>query len=68
MYNPYLHSPEQMLEPVREQKSPLEGIIRKLRQLDTDDLLVLLLIYLLIQDGRKDDLWPLLGALIYCIL
>lgn len=68
MYNPYLNTTKQMLEPVRERKGLMEGLVTKLRRLDEDDLLLMLIVYLVVRNGDRDDVWPLLAALVYCIL
>lgn len=68
MFNPYISEPAQALEPISKRQEPLGGFLNQIRQLDGDDLLVMLILYLLLRDGKQDELWPLLGALMYCIL
>lgn len=68
MYNPYLNTTKQMLEPVNGTRDITGGILRKLHQLDSDDILIMLIVYLVMRDGKKDDIWPLLAALMYCFL
>lgn len=68
MFNPYLNRPEQMLEPIRKRQAPLDGIVKKLKTLDRDDLLVLAILYLAMGEGKQEELWPLLAVLLYCIL
>lgn len=68
MFNPYVSSPEQSL---RQKKSSglLGGLLGKLKHLDSDDLLILLLIFLLSKkDGEEGDLWPLAAVVIYFLL
>lgn len=70
MYNPYFHEPSQMLrqKDTGTMNQPLDGLLKRIGHLDSDDLLVLLLIFILFRDGKKDGIWPLLAALVYCIL
>lgn len=70
MYNPFFQEPAQMLEKkeVSVGQNPMDGFVNRLRELDRDDLLILLLIFLLFRDGNQDNLWPLLAALVYCML
>lgn len=68
MFNPYLNRPTQMLEPVTGKQDLLGGIMKRFRELDSDDLLLMLIVYLVMKDGKRDDVWPLLAALLYCIL
>ena len=70
MYNPYFHEPIKMLERKTDSgfSAPLRSLINRIQQLDSDDLLLLLLIFLLFRDGERDHLWPLLAALVYCML
>ena len=68
MFNPYVSSPAQRL---LKKKSGgfLGGLLSKLGRLDSDDLLILLLIYLLSKkDGEEGDLWPLAAVAIYLML
>ncbi len=71
LYNPYLGPVGEMLEPVRGnsgRSDPLGGILKGLSRLDGDDILLMMIIYLVLRDGEKENLWPLLGALLYCML
>lgn len=68
MYNPYLNRPEQMLESIHQGSPPLGGLLQKLNRLDQDDLLMLLILYLVMGEGKQGDVWPLLAVLLYCIL
>ena len=69
MFNPYVSTPEQSLRPVREpSKGPLDGILGRLGRLETDDLLILALVYLLAREDEQDRIWPLVAALIYLML
>jgi hypothetical protein len=70
MFNPYLSAPSQALAripPRKEKDGPLR-LLERLKKLDSDDLLLMLIIYLLMKEPDKDELWPLLAALVYCIL
>lgn len=71
MYNPYLHEPSQALEQNRHKdtgKNLLSGFSERFGGLDSDDILILLIICLLISGGKQEKLWPLVAVLIYCIL
>lgn len=68
MFNPYVASPAESL---RKSKGGglLGGLLGKLKRLDSDDLLILLLIFLLSKkDGEEGDLWPLAAVAIYLML
>lgn len=68
MFNPYVSAPEQSLRPAKG-GGLLSGILSKLKKLDHDDLLILVLIYLLSKrDGEEGDLWPLAAVAIYLML
>ena len=70
MYNPFLNSTAEMLEPVYRRKKDgfMERIFGRISSLDGDDLLIMLIIYLIMKDNEKEDIWPLLAALLYCVL
>ena len=70
MFNPYFHRPQQMLERKRDDPSRqhLEGLLRRVGHLDGDDLLLLMLIFLIFKDGEKDNVWSLLAVLVYCMI
>ena len=70
MFNPYFHDPSRMLQQSSSSGSqnPLEGILNRIRRMDSDDLLLLLLIVILVKDGCREDVWPLVAALIYCVI
>jgi hypothetical protein len=70
MFNPYLATPRQALEqiPPRKAAEGHQRLLERLRKLDSDDLLLMLMIYFLMKEPNKDELWPLLAALLYCIL
>lgn len=36
--------------------------------MDSDDLLILLLVYLLVKEGEQDGIWPLVAAMLYLML
>ncbi len=61
MYNPYLpqdFAPEREEAPPPQEKSPLGGLLKglKLEELDTGDVLVLLILLFLFLDDREDNL------------
>lgn len=71
MFNPYISSAGQSLRLITGKGSTgsgLDGILRKLGNLDSDDLLILLLIYLLAKEGEQDGVWALVAAMLYLIL
>ena len=70
MFNPFFHEPIQMLEKQTgsPQFNPANMIMQRISQLDGDDLLILLLIFLIFKDGKKDNVWPIIAALVYCML
>ena len=69
MFNPYLSSHESALHPVPGRNAgPLQGLARRLGNLDSDDLLLLLLIYLLARKEDADGIWPLVAVALYLML
>lgn len=70
MYNPYLSSIGAFLRPVTRQRSGslFGGILNRLRHLDEDDLLLILILFFLMKNGDKEGQWPLLAAIVYCML
>lgn len=70
VFNPYLMSLGSVLQPVSASgsKDPMGAIFSRLRKLDSDDLILLLIIFLLVKDGDRDNLWPMVAALLYLIL
>ena len=69
MFNPYVGEPAQCIHPVKwEKRSGLDGILERLGRLDSDDLLILLLVYLLAKEGDQDGIWPLVAAMLYLML
>ena len=71
MFNPYFQDPVQMLSEQKDHRAgenPMEGILKRIKGLDSDDLLLLLLIVILIRDGCREEVWPLLTALVYCMI
>lgn len=72
MFNPYVSQPAEALRPVQHRGTPsgglLDGLLGRLSRLDSDDLLILLLVYLLCRDGEEDGIWPLVAALLYLLL
>ena len=70
MFNPYFHESGGILEcsSGRKNENPVDMILQKFKRLDNDDLLILMLIFLLFRDGKRESIWPLLAALVYCML
>lgn len=69
MFNPYVGDPARCIRPVRGEKGGgLEGILGRLGRMDSDDLLILLLVYLLVKEGEQDGIWPLVAAMLYLML
>lgn len=77
MFNPYAGQPEEVLRPVPQSAGPerppekpkvMEGLLERLGRLDRDDLLLLVLVFLLAKDGEGDVLWPLAAAALYLML
>lgn len=70
MFNPYVMDVSGALEPApaRHGKDPLRGMMDRLGRMDSDDLLLMLIIYLLVKDGNSDSIWPMIAALIYLML
>lgn len=68
MFNPYLSSPHAMLEPMPAPPGREDGLLERLSNLDNDDLLLLLIIFLLMKDGKQGSIWPMAAALIYLML
>lgn len=66
MFNPYFEPTppeEQAAIPVAS-----GGILDKLKALDKDDLLMLALIFALVRSSSKEDIWPLVAVMLYCML
>lgn len=73
MFNPYVGGVSQSLRPVEgrgPEKGGLGGILSRLGNLDSGDLLLLLLIYLLVreQEDGHEKIWPLVAAALYLML
>lgn len=70
MFNPYVMGIQTALRPARQQKrdAGLETLLSRLGQLDNDDLIILLLVFLLARQGDPEGFWPLAAALLYLIL
>lgn len=74
MFNPYVGSAAQSIRPAAGKQASgglgagLGSILSKLGNIDTDDLLMLLLVYLLVKEGEADGVWPLVAAMLYLIL
>lgn len=68
MYNPYYLSPQEALRKPKYQGSTVGSFpILGQRNLDGDSLLMLVLVFLLLQEGGGEH-WPLILALLYCIV
>ena len=70
MFNPYVSEIQGALRPVRRKKTDLGlgNLMERLSHLDNDDLIILLLVFLLARQGDQDSFWPLAAALLYLIL
>ena len=70
MFNPYVSEVQRALRPARQQKQDLGlgKLMERLGHLDNDDLIILLLVFLLARQGDRDSFWPLAAALLYLIL
>ncbi|MDD6024573.1 MAG: hypothetical protein PUC06_10125 [Oscillospiraceae bacterium] len=73
MYNPYLSPIETAVRPLpqreRKQSHSLQNrIAGRLRSLDNDDLLIMLILYLLLRRSCQDRTIPILAVLLYCML
>lgn len=69
MFNPYVSSAAKSIHPVKgERAGGLEGILGRLGRLESDDLLLLLLVFLLVKEGDQDGLWPLVAVMLYLML
>lgn len=70
MFNPYLSSLTSALQqvPIQRDKDLLGGLLSRLRSLDSDDLILLLILYLLVKDGKDGSLWPMAAVVLYLIL
>ncbi len=68
MFNPYVSAPGSALRPVSGSgPGPGSAILGRLNRLDSDDLLILLLIYLVL---RQEDqgIWPFVAMGLYLML
>lgn len=70
MFNPYVTGIQAALRPVHRQPADLglETLLRRVGQLDSDDLIILLLVFLLARQGDPEGFWPLAAALLYLLL
>lgn len=70
MFNPYVTGIQAALRPAGQQKQELglNTLLGRLGQLDNDDLIILLLVFLLARQGDTEGFWPLAAALLYLIL
>ena len=68
MFNPYVSRPEDALRPVRRPPPGPEGLLDRLGRLERDDLLILVLIYLLAKEGEPERIWPLVAVMLYLLL
>lgn len=67
MFNPYFEPIPQEEEAVP--APPISGgIMDHLKSLDKDDLLMLALIFVLVKRNSKEDIWPLVAVMLYCLL
>lgn len=62
MFNPYFE------RPAPQTQSDKTGLPEKLSKLDSDDLLILALVFILAKKNSNDDIWPLIAVALYCFL
>lgn len=67
MFNPYFEPEPRETQPPQKVASS-SGILDKLKHLDKDDLLMLALIFILTKGSSKEDIWPLVAVMLYCML
>ena len=69
IYNPYFSSTEEALRPISPQNSGiLDGILDRLKSLEGEDILLILLLVVLLKNDQDRQLLPLIGALVYLLL
>lgn len=69
MFNPYFSQVQDaLLVPKNEGPGSIHQLFAGIGSLDGDKLLLLLLIFVLLQEGRQEERWPLVAALIYCMM
>ena len=70
MYNPWICGVGGCLSPVtgKKQGNMFDGVLKRLRRLDEDDILLLVILFFLMKNGEQERQWPLLAAMIYCML
>ena len=73
MYNPFLSPIETAVQPIPHKggkpSQPLQNrIAGRLRNLDNDDLIIMLILYLLLRRSHQDRTIPILAVLLYCML
>ena len=69
IYNPYFSAPGEVLQPVAPQTpGPLDGLLGRLKRLEGEDILLILLLVLLLKNDQDRRLLPLIGALVYLLL
>lgn len=67
MFNPYFEPEPREIQPPQKVASS-NGILDKFKHLDKDDLLMLALIFILTKGSSKEDIWPLVAVMLYCML
>lgn len=67
MFNPYFE-PDPREVQKQSSTSLSGGMLDKLKSLDKDDLLMLALIFALVRNSSKEDIWPLVAVMLYCML
>lgn len=67
MFNPYFEPAAQATNSPQSAASS-SSILDKFKSLDKDDLLMLALIFVLVKSNSKEDIWPLVAVMLYCIL
>ena len=70
MFNPYVSDHAAALRPSAGKNAPGPGpaILSRLNQLDSDDLLILLLIYLIARQEEEHGIWPFVAMGLYLML
>ena len=69
MFNPYFSQVQDaLLVPKNEGPGGIQQLLAGISTLDGDKLLLILLIFILLPEGRQEERWPLVAALIYCMM
>lgn len=69
MFNPYFSQVQDALvSPKKAEPGSIRQLFAGIGSLDGDKLLLILLIFVLLQEGRWEEHGPLVAALIYCMM